>query len=134
MQISSLSVFLCSLVLLGATVHTFVVVPTTVPSKTTTLLFATNKKKKKNSAKTSSGGFGGASMEPCPCGSSETYSRCCGKLHKDVNAYKTATAEQVARARYAAFAKKQPDFLMASTHPLHKDFNTDLKKWKESIK
>mmetsp|Transcript_20961 Transcript_20961/g.51498 ORF Transcript_20961/g.51498 Transcript_20961/m.51498 type:complete len:120 (+) Transcript_20961:95-454(+) len=23
---------------------------------------------------------------------------------------------------------------MASTHPLHKDFNTDLKQWKETIK
>ena len=73
-------------------------------------------------------------MEPCPCGSSLTYSSCCGKLHKDINAFKSATAEQVVRARYSAYATKQPEFLMASTHPLHKDFNTDLKRWKESIK
>jgi uncharacterized protein YchJ len=73
-------------------------------------------------------------MEPCPCGSSNSYSQCCGKLHKDVNAYKSASASQVVRARYSAYAKKQAEFLMATTHPLHKDFNTDLKQWKEQIK
>jgi len=88
----------------------------------------------KSKAGGSGGGFGVAALEPCPCGSSESYSRCCGKLHKDVNAYKSAKAEQVARARYSAYAKKQADFLMATTHPLHKDFNTDLKQWKEQIK
>ena len=102
-------------------------------------LFATKKNTKKSNkknktTKSTGGGFGGASMEPCPCGSSLTYSSCCGKLHKDVNAYKSATAEQIVRARYSAYAQKQPEFLMASTHPLHKDFNTDLKQWKESIK
>lgn len=91
--------------------------------------------KKTTKSKTGGGGgFGGAALEPCPCGSSETYSRCCGKIHKDVNAYKSAKAEQVARARYSAYAKKQADFLIATTHPLHKDFNTDLKQWKEQIK
>jgi uncharacterized protein YchJ len=45
-----------------------------------------------------------------------------------------ATAEQVVRARYSAYAKKNPEFLMASTHPMHKDFDTDLKRWKNTIK
>jgi len=95
------------------------------------LLHATKKKKGKQ---TTGGGFGGAAMEPCPCGSSETYSRCCGRIHKDVNAFKSATASEVVRARYSAYAKKQAEFLMASTHPLHKDFDTDLKRWKDQIK
>lgn len=100
-----------------------------------TSLFATPKKKiKKKRSAGAGGGFGGASMEPCPCGSSESYSRCCGRIHKDVNAYKSATASEVVRARYSAYAKKQADFLMASTHPLHKDFDADLKRWKEQIK
>jgi UPF0225 domain/SEC-C motif len=90
--------------------------------------------KKPSKPKVGGGGFGGAAQEPCPCGSTETYSRCCGKIHKDVNAYKLATAETIARARYSAYAKKQADFLMATTHPLHKDFNADLKQWKEQIK
>jgi uncharacterized protein YchJ len=55
-------------------------------------------------------------------------------LHRDVNAHRSAAPEQVVRARYSAYAKKQADFLMASTHPLHKDFNTDWKQWKKTIK
>ena len=65
------------------------------------------KKKSKKKRTSPGGGFGGASMEPCPCGSGETYNNCCSTLHRDVNAFKSATAEQVVRARYSAFAKKQ---------------------------
>lgn len=92
------------------------------------------KKNAKKKGAGAGGGFGGAALELCPCGSSESYNRCCGKVHKDVSAYKSATAEQIVRARYSAYAKKQADFLMATTHPLHKDFNTDLKQWKDQIK
>jgi hypothetical protein len=99
-------------------------------------LYATKKKEKKRSnyRKNSSGGFGGAAMESCPCGSGETYAACCGKLHTDVNSYRIASPEQVVRARYSAYAKKRPDFLMASTHPLNKNFDSDLTRWKDSIK
>lgn len=78
--------------------------------------FALHAKKKKKSRKTtsSSGGggssFGGGALEKCPCGSGSEYSKCCGKIHLDVNAYKAATAEQVVRARYSAYAKKQVKF------------------------
>ena len=70
-------------------------------------LFATKKKPTNKKKKSTGGGFGGASMEPCPCGSDLTYSGCCGKIHKDVTAFKTATAGQIVRARYSAYAKKQ---------------------------
>ena len=73
-------------------------------------------------------------MEACPCGSTEAYAKCCGKLHTDANAYQSATAEQVSRARYAAYAKRQVDFIMASTHPLNKNFETDLKHWRDTIR
>lgn len=108
--------------------------------QSTTALFAAKKKKKRPSDggsscnSKSSGGFGGAAMEACPCGSGETYASCCGKLHRDVTSFRMATPEQVARARYAAWAKKQPEFLMMSTHPLHMNFDTDLKRWKDKIK
>jgi hypothetical protein len=83
------------------------------PRQPIEVLFAAKKKKKsrKSSAGTassSSSSFGGISMEPCPCGSEDTaYANCCGKLHRDVNAFSSATAEQVVRARYSAYAKKQ---------------------------
>mmetsp|Transcript_8445 Transcript_8445/g.11111 ORF Transcript_8445/g.11111 Transcript_8445/m.11111 type:complete len:252 (+) Transcript_8445:70-825(+) len=144
MQISFLFTLTSSLAFAVLTVETFspiqysprtlVVSSSTTP--TTTRLFAATKKKskKKVTNNNSIGGFGGASMAPCPCGSSESYSKCCGKLHRDARTFKSATAEQVARARYSAFAQKQPDFLMSSTHPLNTQFNLDLKAWKDSIK
>ena len=96
----------------------------------------TKNKKKNNSSKQAapSSGFGGSAMEACPCGSLEPYAKCCGKLHTDANAYQSATAEQVSRARYAAYAKRQVDFIMASTHPLNKNFETDLKHWRDTIR
>ena len=110
------------------------------PSKTasSSALFAAKKKKKKgkksNSGGMTFGGFGGAAMESCPCGSGETYSACCSKVHKDVQFFRKATAEQIVRARYSAYAKKLPEFLMMSTHPDNRAFNPDLRAWKESIK
>jgi SEC-C motif len=81
-----------------------------------TRLYATSPKQRKKSSSSTSkkgsgsasySGFGGAAIEPCPCGSSLGYAKCCGKLHGDLNAYKIATAEQVVRARYSAYAKRQ---------------------------
>jgi hypothetical protein len=96
-------------------VQTFSLVPTTLilPSSTTTTttttttLFATNKKKSNKKKKQRPANFGGASMEPCPCSSGLTYSNCCGKIHKDVNTFKSASAGDLVRARYSAYAKKQ---------------------------
>mmetsp|Transcript_12342 Transcript_12342/g.13952 ORF Transcript_12342/g.13952 Transcript_12342/m.13952 type:complete len:345 (-) Transcript_12342:9-1043(-) len=143
----------------------------------TSSLFAAggSKKKKKKNKKNRNGNsgnsissapkkrmsFGGAAMEPCPCGriggigvvnvdidadtdvdvdvvdadaDVNVYSSCCGKLHQDLNIFRSATAEQIVRARYSAYAKKQPEFLIKSTHPNHKDFDNDLRRWKETIK
>jgi hypothetical protein len=103
-----------------------------------TCLFATSSKKKKkrpaNKDDKSVGGFGGAAMESCPCGSEEAYSKCCGKIHGNINSFRLASPEQVVRARYSAYAKKKPEFLMASTHPTNKAFDPDLKRWKDTIK
>jgi uncharacterized protein YchJ len=105
---------------------------------TTTALFATKKKKKKrptSAGASAGGGFGGAALEPCPCGSGETYTQCCGRLHKDSNVFRQATPADVVRARYSAYARKDADFLMSSTHPKHKDYNGDNRStWKETIK
>ena len=110
----------------------------TIKTASTTSLFATGSKKKKkrptSKENKSVGGFGGAAMEVCPCGSEDVYSKCCGKIHSNVNAFRLASPEQVVRARYSAYAKKKPEFLMASTHPKNKAFDPDLKRWKDTIK
>jgi len=46
----------------------------------------------------------------CPCGSSKEFSNCCEPLIKGKK--KAATAEELMRARYTAFALKEIDFIM----------------------
>mmetsp|Transcript_8316 Transcript_8316/g.12758 ORF Transcript_8316/g.12758 Transcript_8316/m.12758 type:complete len:248 (-) Transcript_8316:51-794(-) len=91
------------------------------------------KKGNKNKKRPSTAGFGGAAVEKCPCGSDDAYMKCCGKLHKDEKAYASATCEQVVRARYSAYAKREIDFIIGSTHPLNKDFMTDIEHWRKQI-
>lgn len=91
-------------------------------------------KPKKKGMNASSSGFGGAASAPCPCGSGLGYAKCCGKLHKDPKAFASAKAEQVVRARYSAYAKREIDFIIGSTHPLNKGFISDIEHWKEQIR
>ena len=60
--------------------------------------------------------------------------KCCGKLHKDPEAFSSATPEQVVRARYSAYAKRDIDFIIQSTHPEHTSFQKDIDHWKQQIK
>lgn len=51
----------------------------------------------------------------CPCGSGETYEFCCGPLHAGERA--AATAEQLMRSRFSAFAVGDTAYLRATWHP-----------------
>jgi len=59
--------------------------------------------------------------------------KCCGKIHKDGDAFAQATPEQVVRARYSAYAKREIDFIMGSTHPLNKNFLSNIDHWRQQI-
>jgi hypothetical protein len=87
--------------------QSFLLQPSVQPTSTTCLFIGKNKSKSSPKTKPTSSGFGGAAIEDCPCGSTLAYAKCCGRLHTDVNAFKTATAEAVVRARYSAYAKRQ---------------------------
>ncbi|MFN7148051.1 MAG: YchJ family protein [Microthrixaceae bacterium] len=62
---------------------------------------------------------GGAARGGCPCGSGDSYSRCCAPLHR--GAATAATAEQLMRSRYSAYAKGLEGYLIrtwaAGTRP-----------------
>ena len=51
----------------------------------------------------------------CPCGLGDPYDACCGRLHRG-EAF-AATAEQLMRSRYSAFAVGDLDYLLTSWHP-----------------
>ena len=51
----------------------------------------------------------------CPCGTGLTYPACCGRLHE--GAADAATAEQLMRSRYSAFALGEAGYLLSTWHP-----------------
>lgn len=90
--------------LVEPTVRIRAITPQHYPSSA---LFAKKKSRRTGAKEAKTFGFGGKATEPCPCGSGLGYMKCCGKLHKDAQAYADATAEQVVRARYSAYAKRE---------------------------
>jgi len=51
----------------------------------------------------------------CPCGSGEPVAACCGRLHSGRT--RAATAEQLMRSRFSAFALGEEAYLLSSWHP-----------------
>ena len=98
-------------------------------------------KRSERKAARSGKGFGGGGTglnydrvavaeKECVCGSGETYGVCCGPEHA---AGGGNDVERVMRARYAAFAQRQPDFLMRTTHPEGEEWNSDTAAWKKEL-
>jgi SEC-C motif domain protein len=54
-------------------------------------------------------------LRRCPCGSGLPLAECCGRLHDGTAA--AATAEQLMRSRYSAFALTDGEYLLATWHP-----------------
>jgi SEC-C motif-containing protein len=50
----------------------------------------------------------------CPCGLGDPYGSCCGRFHGGAPA---ATAEQLMRSRYSAFAVGDAAYLLRTWHP-----------------
>ncbi|WP_433341536.1 YchJ family protein [Micromonospora sp. CA-111912] len=51
---------------------------------------------------------------PCPCGNSQPYPECCGRLHRGET--DPATAEALMRSRFSAFAIGDAAYLLRSWH------------------
>lgn len=51
----------------------------------------------------------------CPCGTGLPLAECCRRLHEGTAS--AATAEQLMRSRYCAFALGEPGYLLATWHP-----------------
>lgn len=62
--------------------------------------------------------------QPCPCGTLQPYDACCGPLHR--GAALAATAEQLMRSRYAAYAVGDADYVFATWHPRTRPESIDL--------
>lgn len=74
-----------------------------------------------------------ASRAACPCGSAKNYTDCCRPFHLGKST--PNTAENLMRARYCAFLKKEYDYLEETLDPqtaLTFD-NEGNKSWAESV-
>ena len=70
--------------------------------------------------------------DPCPCGSGKAWGDCCGPIVAGQRA--AATAADLMRARYAAYATVSVDFLYQSSGPeIRKDFSEkEARAWAEN--
>ncbi len=71
--------------------------------------------------------------EQCPCGSGEPYDACCGRFIS--GAEKAQTAEQLMRSRYAAYVKKDVDYLVNTTLPKSRtpDMAGNIAEWMNAV-
>ncbi|MGY1673120.1 YchJ family protein [Geodermatophilus sp. SYSU D00710] len=60
----------------------------------------------------------------CPCGTGLAYAECCGRLHDGTAT--AASAEQLMRSRYSAFAVGDPAHLLATWDPATRPRTLDL--------
>jgi SEC-C motif-containing protein len=61
---------------------------------------------------------------PCPCGSGSPYAACCAPLHRGVR--QAATALELMRSRYAAYAVGDADYVFRTWHPRTRPDRLDL--------
>ena len=62
--------------------------------------------------------------ETCPCGTGRPYEACCGAIHDGRRV--AATAGQLMRSRYSAFALGLEGYLLESWHPSTRPASVDL--------
>jgi SEC-C motif-containing protein len=63
-------------------------------------------------------------LRRCPCGTGLPLTECCGRLHDGTAT--AATAEQLMRSRYSAFALGDREYLLATWHPTTRPRTLDL--------
>jgi SEC-C motif-containing protein len=70
--------------------------------------------------------------QSCPCGSGAPFTDCCEPIINGVR--ESQTAEELMRARYAAFATGAIDFIVASTHSRTRPeiVIQDIREWSQT--
>ena len=57
-----------------------------------------------------------ASQTPCPCGSGQPYTGCCGRWHGGPQHLQAPTAEALMRSRYSAYVLQLAPYLQDTWH------------------
>jgi SEC-C motif-containing protein len=72
-----------------------------------------------------------AASDACPCWSGAPYAACCAPIHADARA--ALTPDVLMRARYAAYARGDTAFIIATTDPDGPQWDPDRARWEASI-
>jgi SEC-C motif domain protein len=68
--------------------------------------------------------------EECPCFSGKKYKKCCRPYHEKQS---KPVPEALVRARFAAYALSNIDFIMETTHPESPHFNQNKNRWRAEL-
>ncbi len=71
-----------------------------------------------------------SSLSTCPCCSQKSYEACCAPFHRGVPA---ENALMLMRSRFAAYALKLSQYIIATTHPENSQYLEDHKQWAHEI-
>lgn len=66
----------------------------------------------------------------CPCGSGNTYAKCCRSFHQGEL---PDSALKLMRSRYSAYALNIPEYIIHTTHPGSPQYNHDEEQWAKNI-
>ena len=66
----------------------------------------------------------------CPCFSDKKYKKCCRPYHENQS---KPVPEALARARFAAYALGNIDFIMETTHPESSHVNQNKVRWRAEL-
>lgn len=68
---------------------------------------------------------------PCPCGSSLKYKKCCKVFHDNIK--NPLNALELMKSRFSAYAFKQCNYIIKTTHKENQDYSENVLEWKKEI-
>lgn len=68
---------------------------------------------------------------PCPCGSPLKYKRCCKVFHDNIK--NPLNALELMKSRFSAYAFKQYNYIIKTTHKENQDYSENVLEWKKEI-
>ena len=68
---------------------------------------------------------------PCPCGSPLKYKKCCKVFHDNIK--NPLNALELMKSRFSAYAFKQSNYIIKTTHKENQDYSENILEWTKEI-
>ena len=67
----------------------------------------------------------------CPCGSLLKYKKCCKVFHDNIK--NPSNSLELMKSRFSAYAFKQSNYIIKTTHKENQDYSENILEWKKEI-